>query len=80
LAFVLSRLLVQEIPGDNLDQILFDYIQAIKKMGEKARLEDLLVQLAAADRAGDTERVTRLSREINNTMMKSEGPERGVAT
>lgn len=77
---ILSRLLVQEIPGDNLDQILFEYICAIKRMNEKARMEDLLVQLATAERTGDTEQVIRLSREINSTMMKSEGPERGVAT
>ncbi|MEW6064048.1 MAG: DNA primase [Bacillota bacterium] len=77
---VLSGILVQEIPGENTDQMLTDFINTIKKSTEKARLEDLLLKLAVAERAGDTERVLNLSRQIQLTMNKSEGPERGVAT
>ncbi len=76
---VVSQLLMREIPRDHLDQILKDLICTIKKTSEKAKLEDLLVKLAAAEQAGNSQRVYELSREIN-AAMKSEGPERGVAT
>lgn len=77
---VLSELLVQEIPGENLDQIFNDLVSTIKRASGKARLEELLMQLAVAEKAGNTERVLRLRQEINFNIMKSEGPERGVAT
>jgi DNA primase len=77
---VLSQLMMLEIPEVNLDQILKDYIHTIKRLSNKAKLDQLLAQLAQAERVGDTEMVKKLSREINLTMMKSEGPERGVAT
>ena len=77
---VLSKLLVQEIPRDDLVQIFSDFVLTIKKSSQKARLEDLLVQLATAERLGDTEKVLFLRRQVNLTIMKSEGPERGVAT
>ncbi|WP_333871406.1 DNA primase [Desulforamulus putei] len=77
---VLSSILVQEIPGENIDQMVTDFITTIKKSSEKARLENLLAQLAAAERAGDTEKVRSLSRQIHMTMNKTEWPERGVAT
>ncbi|MCL5935062.1 MAG: DNA primase [Firmicutes bacterium] len=48
---VLSSILMQEIPGENSDQVLTDYICTIKRSSQKARLEDLLIQLAAAERA-----------------------------
>ena len=76
---VVSSLLVQEIPGENVDQILSDFINTIKRAREKAKLDELLIKLAAAEKSGDTERVSQLSRKIN-LIMKSEGPERGVAT
>lgn len=74
-----SKLLIQEIPKDNLEQMLKDFINTIKKTNEKAKLDDLLMQLAAAEKAGDSQRVYDLSRQIN-AVMKSDGPERGVAT
>ncbi|GAB6180104.1 DNA primase [Desulfotomaculum defluvii] len=76
---VVRGLLVQETPGENVDQILSDFINTIKRSSEKAKLDELLMQLAAAEKSGDTERVIQLSRKIN-LIMKSEGPERGVAT
>lgn len=77
---IVSRLLVQQIPRDDLVQIFTDFVSTIKRSSHKAKLEDLLTQLAKAERIGDTEQVLNLRRQINVTIMKSEGPERGVAT
>lgn len=77
---VYSELLVKDIPGYNLEQVFADLIKSIKKSGNKAKLTNLLEQLATAERTGDTEKVLKLRREINLSILKSEGPERGVAT
>jgi len=77
---ILSHLLVQEIPGGNPVQILNDLVTAVKRSSGKAKLEELLAQLAEAEKVGNTERVLKLRREINLFIMKSDGPERGVAT
>ncbi|RYD04133.1 hypothetical protein N752_16250 [Desulforamulus aquiferis] len=71
---IYSELLVQDIPGQNLEQVFADLVKAIKKTGNKARLANLLEQLATAERAGDAEKVFMLRREINLSISKSEGP------
>ncbi|CCO09116.1 DNA primase [Desulforamulus hydrothermalis] len=77
---ILSSILLQELPGPITEQMLADFINTIKKLSDKARLEDLLARLAAAEQSGDTAQVRDLSQQIHILMNKLKWPERGVAT
>lgn len=64
---LLSRILVQEIPGGTPVQIISDYIKAISQATGRARKEELLRQLAEAEKNHDRQRVASILQEITNT-------------
>jgi len=63
---VLTALMGLEIPGEgeNLRAELSAYIKAVKRLDHKEQLRELLNDVAAAEKAGDRDRVNRLMRKI----------------
>ncbi|WP_334111311.1 toprim domain-containing protein, partial [Thermodesulfitimonas autotrophica] len=63
---VLTALMGLETPGEgeNLRAELSAYIKAVKRLDHKEQLRELLNDVAAAEKAGDRDRVNRLMRKI----------------
>ncbi|MEG6616379.1 DNA primase [Peptococcaceae bacterium 1198_IL3148] len=67
----LSRLLSQQIPGENPVDILNDCIKIIKEQAGKKHQQQLLMRLKEAERAGDMQQVAELLQQLqqlSNTM------------
>ncbi|MGQ9755703.1 MAG: DNA primase [Desulfotomaculales bacterium] len=61
---LLAALLADELPPGDREQMARDYIAALKRAQRREQRQELLRDLAAADRAGDGLRVARLLLEI----------------
>jgi len=61
---LLAALLADELPPGDREQMARDYIAALKRAHHREQRQELLRDLAAADRAGDDLRVARLLLEI----------------
>lgn len=65
---LLSGLLMEEIPGGDLVQILRCLIEAIDRINIKEHKEQLLRKIAAAEKAGDQERLAQLLRDLRQAL------------
>ncbi|WP_066636595.1 DNA primase [Desulfolucanica intricata] len=62
----LSHLLMKKIPGDNLVQIISDFVSAVKRSMRKERKEKLLKKLAELEKNGDRESMVLILEELQH--------------
>ncbi|TEB11557.1 DNA primase [Pelotomaculum propionicicum] len=61
---ILSYILTLDIPGDNPDKIMYDYIRSVNRCARHERREELLRQIRAAEKSGNDFQHQNLLREL----------------
>lgn len=71
----LSAMLMEPIPGENSELMVYAYINAIKRRQLQEKRRQLQGELAIAEKAGDDEEIIRILREISFTDQTLKGGE-----